>query len=248
LPIYFDAIIDTTPVINENMGAPLRAVNVEGPIVASGKTLSEYYGVFAEEPSGSGTTTTSYGLYVGGTSATVTNKYALATEPTAGNVGIGTTTPTQMLDVNGKVHVATLPASGGSAVYESNGVLGLAASDERLKRKIELIPDALQKIRSVRGVTYEWQDMELGAGRRMGVIAQDVLKVAPELIYPVQHKGKEYYGVRNENLTALLIEAVKELAEQDSEHQSTIQQLQEDVRLLKSRLDATEQTIKLAAS
>lgn len=59
-------------------------------------TIASAYGVYSRVyASNSATITNAYGIYVGdtGTTGTITNKYALVTHPTAGNVGIGTTSP-----------------------------------------------------------------------------------------------------------------------------------------------------------
>jgi hypothetical protein len=133
---------------------------------------------------------------------------------------------TQMTIKSNTVKIGSLPASGGSIVYESSGVLGLNTSDRRLKKNIRPITNALDRINHLNGITFEYRSNKIGSGRRMGVIAQEVRKVAPELIYPVEHNGKEYLGVRHENLTALLIEGMKE-------QQKQIRKLQRQVAELK---------------
>jgi len=78
-----------------------------------------------------------------------------------------------------------------------------AYSDERLKSNIETISGALEKVNSLRGVSYT-KDGEAS----IGVIAQEVQKVIPEVV----HQGEEYMSVAYGNLVGVLIEAVKELS------------------------------------
>ena len=103
IPTFFDSLITLVPVINENLPGGLLSLDVEGPIVASGKTLGNWYGIYVFGPSGSGA---------------VANKYALVTASGAGNVGIGTTSPSQMLTVAGDV---------GQSVVSANGMVKAAA-------------------------------------------------------------------------------------------------------------------------
>ena len=79
-----------------------------------------------------------------------------------------------------------------------------AYSDERLKSDITTIDNALDKVQSMRGVTFT-KDGEIGSG----VIAQELEKIAPELVMD----GEEYKSVAYGNLVGYLIEAVKELSE-----------------------------------
>lgn len=85
-----------------------------------------------------------------------------------------------------------------------------AYSDRRVKTKIKKIENALDKIDQITGVTYDRTD--ISTARQMGVIAQDVEKVAPEVITrtPHEHLG-EIMGVSYGNLVGLLIEGIKEL-------------------------------------
>jgi len=78
-----------------------------------------------------------------------------------------------------------------------------AYSDERLKSNVVTIPDALEKVKALRGVNFT-KDGEASTG----VIAQEVQKVIPEVV----HEGDEYLSVAYGNLVGVLIEAVKELS------------------------------------
>lgn len=82
------------------------------------------------------------------------------------------------------------------------------ASDVVLKRDISPLGDVLGKVLSLRGVSFSWIDESRGADREIGVIAQEVEKVFPELVY--EAGGNRY--VRYDKFVAVLIEAVKSLA------------------------------------
>jgi hypothetical protein len=115
-------------------------------------------------------------------------------------------------------------------------------SDERLKENITLIPDALDKVCSLRGVTYTPNQIaeEFGFDRKqseVGVIAQDVLEVLPEAVKPapfdimlfegdeISRSGQNYQTVQYEKLVPLLIEAVKQLNEETKELNKQIKEL-----------------------
>ena len=78
-----------------------------------------------------------------------------------------------------------------------------AYSDERLKSNISTISGALDKVNALRGVSYT-KDGE----NSIGVIAQEVQKVIPEVV----QENEEYLSVAYGNLVGVLIEAVKELS------------------------------------
>lgn len=81
-----------------------------------------------------------------------------------------------------------------------------ASSDERLKKDIKTITNALTKVETLRGVSY------LRDGRpEIGVIAQEVERVVPEVVH-VDETEYGYKSVAYDNLVGLLIEAVKELS------------------------------------
>jgi hypothetical protein len=123
---------------------------------------------------------------------------------TSGNVGIGTKSPTRKLWVNGD--------AGGTTEWFND-------SDERLKRDIIVIDHALDKVSQLEGVYFEWKDTESRPpGQQMGLIAQDVKEVAPQV---VERKG-EYYSIATAGLVPLLIEAIKEQQRQIEELQGQL--------------------------
>ena len=64
----------------------------------------------------------------------------------------------------------------------------------------------------MRGVTFEWKnDKKMGKGKRIGLIAQEVEKIAPEV---VSHPKDGMLSIRYRDLTGLLVEAIKEQHEQ----------------------------------
>ena len=82
-----------------------------------------------------------------------------------------------------------------------------AFSDERLKSDIETIDNALDKVMSMRGVSYTKQ-----AEKGVGVIAQEIEKVLPEVV-----TDGEYKSVAYGNIVGVLIEAIKEQQKQIDE-------------------------------
>ena len=87
-------------------------------------------------------------------------------------------------------------------------------SDKRLKDDIQTIENATEKVSKLRGVSYTWNDGSRKGEREIGVIAQEVEKVVPEIVHEkkLPFVGDETYKtVDYEKLVALLIESNKEL-------------------------------------
>lgn len=105
----------------------------------------------------------------------------------------------------------------------ATGNVTASASDRRLKTNLTKIGEAVAKVQQLTGYTYNWDQpvcrdagFEFSSERQVGVIAQDVQAVLPEAVAlaPANH---EYMTVRYEKLVALLIEAIKEQAEEIAE-------------------------------
>jgi hypothetical protein len=115
--------------------------------------------------------------------------------------------------------LSTIGGSIGGAIAVSGAITATGEvtayfSDLRLKTNIVPIADALAKVEAINGVTFDPNEAALALGidarHQMGVIAQEVEAVAPELVCDSAFDG--YKTVRYDKLTALLIEAVKELS------------------------------------
>ena len=108
-------------------------------------------------------------------------------------------------------------------IRSTGDIVAYYSSDERLKDNVQVIDGALEKVSKLRGVEFDWNDkQDVYEGHDIGVIAQDVEAVAPEL---VQTREDGFKAVKYEKLTALLIEAVKELTEQNKEMKAEIETL-----------------------
>jgi hypothetical protein len=86
-----------------------------------------------------------------------------------------------------------------------------ANSDERLKKNVKTIDDALEKVKKLRGVEYDHKNT---GDHCLGVIAQEVEKVVPDVVYEDVHGVK---SVAYQNMVALLIEALKDQQRQIDE-------------------------------
>ena len=139
--------------------------------------------------------------------------------------------------------VGTSGNSGGNRLYVNGNIYATgdvtAFSDRRVKKNIVTIDSALEKVSSMRGVYYERimrpKDLEsVGEGfvpavttvRQVGVIAQEVLEVVPELV--TYDSVNDEYGVKYANTVGLLIEAIKELNNQVIELKHELAELKKD--------------------
>jgi hypothetical protein len=162
-------------------------------------------------------------LTVDGT-LTVTQGALLAT--VGGSVGIGKPDPEQKLHVAGNVEVdGNLHADG--VVAADGGIV--QPSDTRLKTNILPLTQVLEKLDQIRGVSFEWNGLHQSAhrdtsGRHIGVIAQDVEAVFPELVTSWEPEG--YKAVDYGKLSAVLLEAVKELKREQERLQERVEALE----------------------
>jgi len=124
----------------------------------------------------------------------------------------------------------TFDAAGDAAFAQDVTVNGnfYTPSDQRLKKNIVTLGNALQAINSMRGVRFEYKDQTRYAkGPKIGVIAQELVKVFPEMVT----KGADgFYKVDYTQLSAVLIQAV-------NEQQKMMHQQQLEINDLKVRLD-----------
>ncbi|MDD3427595.1 MAG: tail fiber domain-containing protein [Caldisericia bacterium] len=135
-----------------------------------------------------------------------------------GNVGIGTTTPGYLLDVQGT----------GRFTGNLTGVGFFYLSDESLKKNVRDIETPLAKIMKLDGVSFNWKESDK---KSMGLIAQDVEKVFPEIVNTEEETGLK--SVEYSKLVAPLIEAIKEQQKMIDEQKELINQQGEEIKKLK---------------
>ena len=92
-------------------------------------------------------------------------------------------------------------------------------SDERLKDNVTTIENALEKVLQLRGVKYNWNKGPRNGQLDMGLIAQEVELIIPEVVREktmplMEDDGVLYKTVDYEKLVAVLIEAIKELKQE----------------------------------
>jgi len=119
----------------------------------------------------------------------------------------------------------------GSIVAAGNITAYGSPSDIRLKENLVKIENALQKVTSINGYHYNYIGK---TDKLIGVIAQEVEPVLPEVVYEFSEVGSDpntskTKAVRYEHLTAVLIEAIKE-------QQKQIEQLSNELKSLKNKL------------
>ncbi len=99
-----------------------------------------------------------------------------------------------------------------STFYCSDDIYAFYSSDLRLKKNIKLIESPIEKLKKLKGISFEWNDIksrpkDFHNKRELGVIAQDVLPVLPEI---VRKRNDGYYAIKYEQLIPVLVEAIKE--------------------------------------
>ena len=102
---------------------------------------------------------------------------------------------------------STLQVTG--IIRASDDIIAFASSDEKLKDNILPISNAVEKVKQLSGVEFDWNENQTTySGHDVGVIAQEIEEVFPSL---VRESSEGYKQVKYEKLVGVLIEAIKEL-------------------------------------
>ena len=126
--------------------------------------------------------------------------------------GAGTINITGNIINTGSAHFSGSVTSSGNMFVDglisaSGDIIAFASSDERLKDNLTPIGSAIDKINQIGGYEFDWNSDSEHSGHDVGVIAQEIEKVLPEV---VATRKNGYLAVRYEKIVALLIQAVKE--------------------------------------
>jgi hypothetical protein len=137
----------------------------------------------------------------------------------SGFVGIGTNNPTQALQVAGNII-----ASG-----------TITPSDIRYKKNIRPIQSPMEKLQQLNGVTYEYRkeefpQMGFNDNEQVGLIAQEVEKVFPQLVVT---DDKGFKAVDYVKLVPVLIESVKSQQREMDQLLQTIKEMKEEIKSLR---------------
>src|SRR6185436_12741 len=111
---------------------------------------------------------------------------------------------------NGNLGVSGIPYCAGCTTFTNN-------SDVRLKKNVQPLVGALDRLMQLRGVIFEWKDpSEHGnlTGTQRGFIAQEVERVLPEWV-GVDDKGFKTLSTRG--LEAMLVESLRTLKQQNDQ-------------------------------
>ena len=185
------------------------------------------HGMSALHKNISGSNNTAVGYFAGGKTSTghnnvfigyqagdspaysdASNQMVIANGPLPGNELIRGDFRTRTILLNGVTRVV-----GGLVVSgKVNATEYLTHSDARLKKNIQPVTNALQSISQIQGSHYQWNEKEmpelsLPSGNHIGLIAQNVEKVLPQL---VREGVAGYKAIAYQELIPVLIEAIKE--------------------------------------
>src|SRR6056300_7068 len=148
------------------------------------------------------------GIAAGATNVTNNNQLT-------NGAGYTTYSSNQTLNNNSNVHfeglmVGQTSGSTANTIRCVGDVVAFYSSDKRLKDNITPIENSLEKVGKLKGYEFDWNDnQEVYEGHDVGVIAQEVEAVVPEIVETRKHDG--YKAVKYEKLVPLLINAINEL-------------------------------------
>ena len=135
-----------------------------------------------------------------------TSQNALWIDSTTNNVGIGTTSPSDKLEVNGVLRVDILGSAGSTQLCRNaSNQISSCSSSRRFKSHIAALPTGLSLINRLRPITFDWKP---NGEPDLGLVAEEVAEVEPLLV--TRNDKGEVEGVKYDRLGVVLINVVKE--------------------------------------
>jgi len=189
-------------------------------VIDGNTVVLSYSGVSIGGIDVTGMTETSSGNYTGTTSIDEFDVYSASSLDYTGRtiwIDCPEITRTKKLIVTNDATFSSIGsnASAGALHYDSSGVLTVNTSDIRMKSNVKTIDNPLSKVNKLRGVTYNWNS-DLDGDTRVGFVAQEVDDVMSELTFVNKKTEDKLMGVHYQDVTALLVEAIKELSSSSS--------------------------------
>jgi hypothetical protein len=154
-------------------------------------------------------------FYAGLAASNTPSMHIHGTGTTKGYVAINGVAPSVHLDVNGNGRFRSIGsgASAGVLNYTADGTLTVSTSDERLKSNVNTIENPLTIIKQMRGVSFNWIGQE--ESKKYGFIAQELDKVDSNLVFTNHNTEELYMGVHYESVIPVLVEAIKQIINND---------------------------------
>jgi hypothetical protein len=210
------------------IGVVSGSAQIDGSALGSNKTIT----VGSTSITLGGTATTIAGLssvtsttFVGaltGNASTATTAGTVTTAAQSAITSVGTLTG---LTVSGATATGALTVTG--AITATGDITAFSASDIRFKENITAIQSPIEKIKMISGNTYDWKaenkDIHGFEGNDVGVIAQEIEEVLPQLVVT---RDNGYKAVKYDKLVALLIEGIKEQQKQIEDLSNKINKLE----------------------
>jgi len=139
----------------------------------------------------------------------------------ANDLGVNTISPQARLHVNGNVRVDVLGSAGATSLCRNaNNVISTCSSSLRYKNEVQNFTGGLNIINRLRPITFTWKTGEL---RDIGFGAEEVEKVEPLLTF--RNDQGEIEGVKYGQITAVLVNAIKEQQAQINSQENRIDTL-----------------------
>ena len=184
-----DSAVHNSKIANDAVDA--AKLNVVGNGTAGQALLSDGDGTFSWGAAGE-SYTAGTGMTLTGTEFSIGQSVGTASDVQFNSLGVGTAAPTTA-----------------GLIRATNDVVAFYSSDKRLKDNIKPIEGALDKVCKLGGYEFDWNaKQDVYEGHDIGVIAQEVEAVFPEL---VTDRDNGFKAVKYEKLVPALIEAIKEL-------------------------------------
>jgi hypothetical protein len=199
--------------------------------IADNSGTGDAYAVYgdAREPS-SGTNYGVYGIATNSGGGVAYAGYFSGISCFIGNVGIGTTSPTDTLDINGTARVRTLPAGGGTPVVaDPDGKLLKASSSQRYKTNIESLDADTDAVLNLRPVRFQWKTT---GQEDIGLIAEEVEQQLSDLVI-YDNQGRPD-GVKYDKVALHLLGVVKAQQEKIAELEKRLETLENTTQQIKT--------------
>lgn len=217
-----NVVDDTAPKLGGNLDINTRTISGSGGININGN-------ITGLKITGSAALITGdiIGSHIRATN-TITGSNILATANiSAGSISAGPTVATSISStgiITGSIIKSANSITGSSLLVNgpitaTGDITAFFSSDERLKDNVTPIANPIEKLKSIGGYEFDWNSKSDNEGHDVGVIAQEIESILPEIVVD---RDNGYKAVRYEKIVALLIEAIKEQQSQIDELKSKL--------------------------